>query len=124
MPFWHWGVNFNGHEHPHYIFMLNHRIIIGSEAVTYEVGDLVAVHKGHGLLAIARVDGPPQPLGLIFDGVNLFAAYGIDQNLHPIYAPATFKRVFPVYNGAGAIVNPIRQQMIQSIWDILPEPNG
>lgn len=120
MTYWHWGVNFNNHPESHYTFMLNNKILIGSlPDVDYQVGDIVGVHKGQGLLAIAMVTGPNQPLPQTWDEIDLFHAYGIDPALNPIYAPATFKKVFPVMRGAGKIQNQIRQQVIHQIWNLL-----
>src|SRR5690606_251579 len=90
----HWGVNFNENANSHYRFMLENKIVVGSSPPTdYQVGDLVAVHKGQGLLAIARVVGSQQALPQLWKGRDLLARYGIDQRFNPIYAPAEFRKV-------------------------------
>lgn len=119
MNYWHWGVHFNNHQNSHYTFMLNNGILIGSQDVNYQIGDLVAVHKGHGLLAIALATGPQQPMPQIFNGVNVADHYGIIQDHLPFYVTARFHAVLPFMNGAGHIQNVTRQQVVKALWNIL-----
>ena len=98
--------------------MLNNGILIGSQNVNYQIGDLVAVHKGHGLLAITMVTGPQQPMPQIYNGIDVANEYGIIQNLLPYFVTAQFHAVLPFMNGAGQIQDEIRQQIIQALWNI------
>ena len=121
MAYWNWGVHFNNHSVSHYTFMLNNEILVGSHpAVDYQIGDLVGIHKGQGLLAIAEVTGGQLAMPPIWNnGTDLHAEYGICQTLDPYYVPANFKKVFPMMKGAAEIRNVIRQNMIQALWNIL-----
>lgn len=120
MAYWHWGVNFNRCPHGHYRYMLEHGIVLGSSADTdYQAGDYVAIHKGEGLLAIACVLAPNEPLQNWNDFQNLVANYGCDLDLHPTFAPANFRKVFPVQQGAGEVANQARRQLIQLLWNNL-----
>ena len=119
MNYWHWGVNFNNHPNSHYMFMLNNGILIGSQDVDYQIDDLVAVHKGHGLLAIALVTGPQEHMPQIYNGVDVGQRYGIIQDHLPYFVTARFHAVSPFMNGAGQIHNETRQRIIQALWNIL-----
>ncbi len=99
--------------------MLRNGIMIGSQAVVYQIDDLVAVHKGQGLLAIALVKGERKAVPEVFDVVNVEEEYGITQEHHPYYFSARFRKVLPVMNGAGRIRKKVRQQVIQDLWNVL-----
>jgi hypothetical protein len=120
MAYWHWGVNFNGHPHGHYRYMLEHGIVLGSSPDTnYQPGDYVAIHKGEGLLAVAHVLAPNEPLQNWNDFQNLVANYGCVLNLDPTFARASFKKVFPVQQGAGEVANQDRRDLIQLLSNSL-----
>jgi hypothetical protein len=120
MTYWTWGVNFGGSEKSHYSFMLRERIVIGrTDDTPYEVGDLVAITKGQGLLAIARIDEPPRSITEIPRFSFVESKYDITFMTSTIFAKATLHKVFPIQQGALKIKDDLHQTTIRLLWNHL-----
>ena len=118
MTYWNWGVNFGGSEKSHYSFMLDEKIVVGWQPDTpYEVGDIVAITKGYGLLALARIDRQPQSIISQQKYANVMTDYDISYTADTIFAKATFFKVFPYQKGGCEVANAFHQQSIQLLWD-------